>query len=64
MPVITINGPIGGGAVTIGQMVSEQLELSFVDRVVFTQAAKLVGKPVGALIDKEQRLFRFKDPPG
>ena len=39
MPVITINGPSGGGAVTIGQMVSEQLDLSFVDRMVTVEAA-------------------------
>ena len=61
MPVITINGPSGGGAVTIGQMVSEQLDLSFVDRMVTVEAAKLVGKPVGALVDKEQRVVRFRD---
>ena len=61
MPVITINGPSGGGAVTIGQMVSQQLELSFVDRMVTVEAAKLVGKPVGALVDKEQRVVRFRD---
>ena len=61
MPVITINGPSGGGAVTIGEMVSQQLELSFVDRMVTVEAAKLVGKPVGALVDKEQRVVRFRD---
>ena len=61
MPVITINGPIGSGPVTIGQMVSQALDLNFVDRLVFTQAAKLVGRPVGALIDKEQRVVRFRD---
>jgi shikimate kinase len=61
MPVITINGPIGSGPVSIGQMVSQQLELNFVDRLIFTQASKLVGKPVGGLIDKEQRVVRFRD---
>ena len=61
MPVITINGPIGSGALSIGQVVSQRLELSFVDRLVFSQAARLVGKPVGALIEKEQRLVRFRD---
>ena len=60
MPVITINGPIGSGPVTIGQMVSQRLNLNFVDRLIFTQAARLVGKPVGALIDKEQRVVRFR----
>ena len=61
MPVITINGPIGCGAVTIGQMVAEQRELNFVDRLVFTEASRIVGTPVGALIAKEQRVNRFRD---
>ncbi len=61
MAVITINGPLGCGAVTIGQMVAQQLELSFFDRLVFTQAARIVGSPVGALIAKEQRPDRFRD---
>ena len=61
MPVVTINGSIGSGAVTIGQIVADQLRLDFVDRFVFTQAARLVGSPVGALIDKEQRVVRFRD---
>ncbi|MCH8988069.1 MAG: cytidylate kinase-like family protein [Chloroflexi bacterium] len=61
MPVITINGPIGCGAVTIGQMVAEELKLNFVDRMIFTEAARIVGTPVGALIAKEQRVDRFRD---
>ena len=61
MPVITINGPSGSGAVTIGQLVAQEMGLSFVDRMVTTEAAKLVGKPAGALITKEQRVDRFKD---
>ena len=40
MPVITINGPIGCGSVTVGQMVSHDLDINFVDRLVFTQAAR------------------------
>lgn len=61
MPVITINGPLGCGAVTIGQLVARKLELNFYDRLVFTQAARIVGSPVGALIAKEQRVDRFRD---
>lgn len=64
MPVITINGPIGCGAATIGQMVAEQMELNFADRLVFTEAARIVGSPVGALIAKEQRVNRFRDRMG
>lgn len=61
MPVITINGPIGSGPVPVGQMVADLLGLNFVDRLVFTTAARMMGTPVGALIDKEQRVVRFRD---
>ncbi len=61
MPIITINGPIGCGAVKIGQMVAEQMNLNFVDRLFFTEAARIVGTPVGTLIAKEQRVDRFRD---
>ena len=61
VPVITINGPIGCGAVTVGRLVAESLEIDFVERLVLTQAAKLVRAPVGALIDKKQRVVRFRD---
>ena len=61
MPVITINGPMGCGASHIGQMVAQKLEIDFVDRLVLTEASKLVQAPVGALLDKEQRVARFRD---
>ena len=61
MAVITIHGPLGAGAVSIGQLVAQSLEINFFDRMVFTQAARLVGSPVGALIAKEQRVDRFRD---
>jgi cytidylate kinase len=61
MPVITINGPVGSGAVEVGQLVAQQLSLNYVDRLVFAEAAKLVHAPVGELLDKEQRVDRFRD---
>ena len=61
MPVITINGPLGAGAVSVGQMVARELEIDFYDRLIFTQAARLIGTPVGAVIAKEQRVDRFRD---
>jgi cytidylate kinase len=61
MPVITINGPVGCGAVETEQLVARNLNINYVDRLVFAQAAKLVRTPVGALIDKEQRVDRFRD---
>jgi cytidylate kinase len=59
MPVITINGPVGSGAIEVGQLVAQQLSLNYVDRLVFAEAAKLVRAPVGALLDKEQRVDRL-----
>jgi cytidylate kinase len=61
MPVITINGPIGSGPIEVGQMVAQTLDINYVDRMVFAEAAKLVGSPVGALIEKEQRVIRFPE---
>lgn len=64
MPVITINGPVGSGPTEVGQLVGQLLSINYVDRLVFAEAAKLVGSPVGALIEKEQRVIRFRDKLG
>ena len=61
MPVITVNGPVGSGAIEIGHAVADSLNINYVDRMVFAEAAKLVRSPVGALIEKEQRVIRFRD---
>jgi CMP/dCMP kinase len=61
MPVITINGPVGSGAIEVGQLVAQELSLNYVDRLVLAQAAKLVHAPVEAFLDKEQRVERFRD---
>jgi CMP/dCMP kinase len=60
MPVITINGPVGSGSIEVGQLVAQQLSLNYVDRLVLAEAAKLVHAPIGALLDKEQRVNRFR----
>ena len=61
MAIITVNGPLGCGSVIIGQLVAQKLEMDFVDRLIFTQAARIIGTPVGALIAKEQRVDRLRD---
>jgi len=61
MPVITFNGPIGAGGNEIGQVVADALNLDYVDRLIFAEAAKLVKSSVGALVDKEQRVVRFRE---
>ena len=61
MPVITINGPIGAGSIAVGQQVAQDLHLNYVDRMVFAEAARIIGSPVSNLIAKEQRVERFGD---
>ena len=50
MSVITINGPIGCGAIEVGKLVSQKASLSYVDRMLFSEAAKVLGSPVPDLI--------------
>ena len=61
MPVITINGPIGAGSIAVGQQVARDLRLNYVDRMVFVEAARIIGSPVSNLMAKEQRVERFGD---
>ena len=61
MPVITINGPIGAGSIAVGQLVAQNLHLNYVDRMVFAEAARIIGSPVSILMAKEQRVERFGD---
>ena len=64
MPVITINGPIGAGNIEVGQLIAERLKLDYVDRMVFAEAAKLAGAPVGAMMAKEQKVVSFREKLG
>ena len=61
MPVITINGVIGSGTLEIGHLVAQNMGLNYVDRYIFSEAARLVGSPVGQLIEKEQRVVPVRE---
>lgn len=61
MPVITINGVIGSGTLEIGHLVAQNLGINYVDRYIFSEAARLVGSPVSRLIEKEQRVVPFRE---
>ena len=61
MPVITINGVIGSGTLEIGHMVAQNMGINYVDRYIFSEAARLVGSPIGQMIEKEQRVIPFRE---
>ena len=61
MPVITINGVIGSGTLEIGHQVAQNMGLNYVDRYIFSEAARLVGSPISRLIEKEQRVVPFRE---
>ena len=61
MPIITINGHFGCGGDGIGQAVAHSLNLDYVDRLILSEAAKLAKSPVAALVEKEQRVVRFRE---
>lgn len=61
MPVITVNGVIGSGTLEIGHLVAQNMGLNYVDRYIFSEAARLVGSPISQLIEKEQRVVPFRE---
>ena len=61
MPIITFNGPIGCGGNELGLKVADLLDVDYVDRIVFAEAAKRVGSTIGALAEKEERVIRLRD---
>lgn len=47
--------------IAVGQKVAHDLHLNYVDRMVFAEAARIIGSPVSILMAKEQRVERFGD---
>ncbi|MSP79086.1 MAG: cytidylate kinase-like family protein [Dehalococcoidia bacterium] len=56
MPIITINGLQGSGALEIGPLVAQLSGMDYVDRLLLAEAGRRVGASVAALTEKEQRL--------
>ena len=61
MPIITFNGPIGCGGNELGLKVADLLDVDYVDRIVFAEAAKRVGSTISALAEKEERVISLRD---
>ncbi len=59
MPVITISGPTGGGALEVGQLVAKKMGLDYVDREILAQAAQALGVTVAAVEHHDERRATF-----
>ena len=55
MTVITLGGLSGGGARTLGPIISQRLETDYVDRLILRDVAREVGATVEALHQREER---------
>lgn len=56
MPVITITGLNGSGALEIGADVAGRLGIDYVDRQILVEAARKTGTPVAVVADRTERV--------
>ena len=61
MPIITIDGQIGSGAIEVGAEVARKLNIDYVDRLILAEAGKRVGITMAALAEKEQQRYTLRD---
>lgn len=56
MPSITITGPIGSGALEIGAMLSSELGIEYVDRLILGEVSKQLGFSVEDIENRSERI--------
>ena len=61
MPVITITGLIGSGAIEVGTAVSSELRCDFIDRTILAQSASRLGTTEHDIEAKTERSLRLSD---
>jgi cytidylate kinase len=61
MPIVTLDGQIGAGAVEVGRMVARQISADYYDRLFLAGVARRIGATVEAVAEKERRLHRLSD---
>ena len=61
MSVVTIQGQIGSGGQEVGLRVANLLNYDYIDRLIFAQAARLLGATVQAVANKEHEVRTTKD---
>ncbi len=61
MPVITVTGLIGSGAIEVGAQVARKLGIDYIDRMIMAEAAKKIGTTVAAVAERTERPPRLGD---
>ncbi|MBM3940884.1 MAG: cytidylate kinase-like family protein [SAR202 cluster bacterium] len=61
MPVITLTGLNGCGAIEVGREVARLMEVDYVDRLVLAEAARKIGTSVAAVADRTERAPRVSE---
>ena len=55
MPIITVTGLIGSGAVEVGGEVASRLGIDYIDRAILAEAARKIGTTEAAVAERTER---------
>lgn len=55
MPVLTISGQPGTGALEIGRLAAQQLRIDYVDQEILVEAARALGVPMESVVPFDER---------
>ncbi len=61
MPIITVTGLVGSGAIEVGSEVARKLGIDYIDRMILAEAAKKIGATVAAVAERTERPPRLGD---
>ena len=61
MPTITITGPIGSGALEVGAMLSDELGIEYIDRLILSSIAEKIGFSITDIENRTERTQSFSE---
>lgn len=59
MPVVTVSGWLGSGALEMGRLVAQRLDIDYVDQELLLDAARRLGVPLEAMAERDERCASF-----
>lgn len=61
MPVITVSGRLGSGALEVGRLVAQRLHIDYVDQEILVDAARRLGVPLESMAQRDERCASFRE---